>query len=139
MDDGIHRGQRGVVDQLHGGNVCEHADDGQKGCEDVACADTDDERNELHHLGALDGCNDGRNEGNETGEDRPEGVVTDSRVVDVVDSGAAEGKTDERNGRTDDDGREELIDPCRTDDLHDDGDDDINQTCNQRTDHDTAE
>ena len=139
VDDGIHRGQCRIVDQLHGGNICKHTDDGQKGSENVTSTDTDDERNELHHLGALDCSDDGRNKGNKTGENRKEVVIADCCVVDVVDSGAAEGKTDERNGRTDDDRREELIDPSRTDEHHDDGDDRVNKTCNQRTEDDTAE
>ena len=50
-----------------------------------------------------------------------------------------QGKTDERNGRTDDDRRQELIDPCRTDKHHDDGDDRVNKTCDQGAEDNTAE
>ena len=117
-----------------------HADDCKDECKRIARADADDKRNELDGFGALNGRNDNHEEGEDAADDGSPVVglaVYDSCSAVAHDPAccrAGEGQTDERDDRSDDDGRHQLIDPTGADDLDDKTDDDVNKTCERNAD-----
>ena len=138
------------------GSVTDHGEDR---CDDVADHDAEDEGNEFHHLLAVNReCEDCK-EGHETADEcyigaasRNEGYarfdkavldnefgllhqdLTDGQVVDGVDG---KRKSDQRNGRTDDDRRHEFVDPLNADEFNDERNDNVNESCKDGTDDET--
>ena len=130
-----------VVHDFEGLNVGQTADQSEDRSKGVGCQNTDDEGNELHTAAALDRCKNGDAESDKTAENCKQAVVigTDGGVVEVVDGRTREGKTDEGNSGTDDNGGQELVDPICADKVDDDRDEDINEARKYCTDDDAKE
>ena len=128
----------GIVDDLEVRDIRGLSDQGEDGGEGITGEDADDERDHFDLLAALDRGKDGDEEGHDAAEDGDE-VILAVGGRDVGDGGGGEGKSDEGDGRSDDDGRHQLADPLGTDEVDDDGDDDVDQTGKQGTDDDAEE
>ena len=130
----------GEVDDLEGIDACRETDDGEESGNRVACADTDDERDQTGGLLTEGGREDGHEQGHKCAENADERTCrnrafhVDFTVLRVADGVSGEGETDDRNGRTDNHGGHELVDPVYADLADDEGDDHINEPCHDCTD-----
>ncbi len=141
----LHIVELGEVDDFESIAVCDKTDHSEDGCYYVTCKDTDDEGDEFHHLLTEYGAEDNGSESNKCAyktEDRVK--VHDESAVRVLccagsiaDCVSCKGKTDDRYGRTDNDGRHEFADPSNTELLNEKSDDYVNKTCKYGTEDQT--
>ena len=135
----LHVVKGGKIDQLERFAIGELADIGQSQRDHISTQDADNEGDHLHTLAALYGGIHGDEEGDQTDKNGHQIVAAGSGVIQVVNSTAAQGKTDQGNGGADYDGGQELADPGCTGLFDDQSDENINQTCEQGTDEDAEE
>ena len=92
------------------------------------------------------GCaNSGHDQGNQTtdesnkgrGDDLTGDGSGDFAGYQIPDCVSCQGKTNDGNGGTDNDGRHQLVDPGNADKLNDQRDDNVNQTCDNRTENES--
>ena len=130
---------RSPVDDLEVFHLASVAEDGEERSKRITRTDTDDERDKTHGFEfLLRGADDDRDERNETAEKC-------NQVVRSVDCGAAcfhdvshsatrEGKSDQRDRRSDDNRRHEFGYPFRSDKVNHDSDHNVDETCQNTTD-----
>ena len=128
------------VDYLESIDVCNATDQGEDSGNGIACENTEYEGDQTNHLLTV-GCADcGDDQGNQTADECYEGggndltcSVGNLAVQQIADSIACERKTDDGNGRTNNDSGHQLVDPSNTNELDDQRDNDINQACQNGT------
>ena len=113
----------------------------------VAGEDAEDERDHFDHLLAEDGAAHRDGERHKAADEAEVGGrALDEHAVDlrldrageeVAHGVAGQRQADDGDGRPDDDGRHELIDPADADGLDDDGDDDIDKAGKGRAEQQT--
>ena len=134
----------GEVDDLERVNAGAVADDGEYGRNEISCEDADDERDELEGLLAVGGAEHGHGEGDKSADQRGiRGGEHDGRFAledgdialeQIADGVSGKGESDDRDGRADDDGGHDLIDPVYADELDNSSDDDIYESGEECTD-----
>ena len=98
----------------------------------------------LKELLAVYRADDGHAEGDESAKDGKVGrsdrdrLDGDGALGKIAYGVARERETDDRNGGTDNDGGHDLIYPCDTAELDDDGDNDVHKTCERRADDESG-
>ena len=118
-----------IVYYLEISGIGKISDNGEDRACDIARSDADYEGDELHALGTLDGSKDGDAEGDKADEDADEVIFAGGSSGDIAYRARAEAETDESNGRSDDDGGKELLDPLGSDEVDNECDDGIDKTC----------
>lgn len=142
--DPLHAFEEREVDDLEGVDACDIADDGEYRGYRVSGYDADDEGDHLKELLAVYRADDGHAEGDESAKDGKVGrsdrdrLDGDGALVKIAYGVARERETDDRNGGTDNDGGHDLIYPCDTAELDDDGDNDVHKTCERRADDESG-
>ena len=139
----VHEKVREVreINDLERVDACDGTDDGEQGGYCVTGADADDERDQAGGLPAERGGENGHEQSYNRAENAYERTCRGDTVhinftgLCVTDRVSREGKTDDRNGRTDNNGGHELVDPVDADLLDDKGDDNVYKTCHDRTDN----
>ena len=116
------------VDDLERFVVRRNADAGEDRRSRIAREDTDDERDHFKHLLAVDRAEHGDGERDETANEADVRRSRGARSDEIADRVARERKSDDRDGRSDDDCRHDLVDPFDARELHDDRDNDIDET-----------
>ena len=131
------------VDNFEIINVRNHTDSGENGSDYVACRDTENKGNQTgHSIFLLRGAKNNGCEGNHTAKERDKVIRTECngavRFHDVAHCRASQGQTDKGNRRADDNGGHKLGNPVRTDEMNNQSDDYVYETCYDRTENDTA-
>ena len=125
----LNAGELGEVNDLQSSVACCKTDYGEQSRYDVACENTDDERDHLEHLLAVDGAEHRDCQCDEATDDADISGSSGGVAGQIADSVACEGESDDRDGRSDDDCRHDLIDPLDTDCFDDDCQDYIDKAC----------
>ena len=119
-----------------------HTDQGEDGRDEVARGNTEDKRDQFHHLESLLSGEDNNGEESDQTAEKTDQVISavDSigrSLNDISHSASGKRKTDDGNGRSDNDGRHQLGDPTGPNEFDDDGKHDVNAAGKERTDDDT--
>ena len=125
-----HVFKSGQVDDLQSFDASSISNESERQSDDISAQNTDDERDELYVLGALKRSKYGNQESNNSNQNVNQTIVlrADSGVGDVIDSAAAQGQTDQRNGGADNDGGQQLVNPSRAGLANDQSDNRVHQT-----------
>ena len=143
----VHVLERVEVDDLQYFRVRGVADHGKDRGDDVADGDTDDERDQLDHLMIVDRADDDGEQGDQSDGEEDQSFVAGGGTVDNASRGAerirngvaGERKTDDRDGRADDRGGHQFIDPAGADELDDQRKPYVDETREDRADDQSEE
>ena len=126
---------RGEVDHLECIKVSCHTDKGEDSGYCVSCENADDEGDKADLLVTVCGCDHSDCEGNESADKanvwRSNACAALGHISNSV---LSERKTDDSYCRADNNGRHDLVDPRYAAKLNDKSNDNVNETCNSRTD-----
>ena len=123
----LHVGKAREVDDDHSLVACRIADNGEHGSYEIACDNTDHERNELSHFLSVDRANGDDCEGHKCADEAEPAVEVHLEYSAVclgdgdrvADSIACERETDDSDGRSDDNSGHELVNPTNACELND--------------------
>ena len=135
----LHKSRKGsevdYLERLVAGGITDESEDESR---NIADQNTDDEGDELDHFLAVGRAENDYKEGDESADKACPGEGFAAVCGSIADSVAGEGKTDDRNGRSDYYRGHKLIYPLYTCEFDDKSDDGINKTCEYRTDDETC-
>ena len=128
----LHILEFGEIDNFERVHVRGVADSRKDRREGIAREDTDDEREQPEILFTVYRAGHRHRQSHESADQSDVGrayhfggLVQDVSLHQIPDGVSGEGKPDDGDGGTDDDGGHELIHPLYADEFHDDGDDDV--------------
>ncbi len=128
----------GEVDYLESIVAGYKAENGEQGRYKVTCEDSDDEGNHLQHLLAEEGAEHRDSQSDETADDADISGSSGGVAGQIADGIACQRKSDDCDGRSDDNCRHELIDPFDADCFDDDCQNHIDETREGRADDQTC-
>lgn len=128
----LHILKFGEIDNFERVHIRGGADSGKDRRDRISRENTDDEREQSEILFTVHRANHRHRQSHESAEQSDVGrayhfgcIVQNVSLHQIPDGVSGEGKTDNGDGGTDDDGGHELIHPLYADEFHDDGDDDV--------------
>ncbi len=135
MDEGeigepLHIFECREVDNLKSGVVCCDTDYGEDSSYGIACCNTENEGNHFHHLLAVYGASDGHTEGDKTAKKAEIRIsFCNAAFFQIADSVSCKRKTDDSDGRTDNDSGHKFCNPFNAAEFNDEGECYVNETC----------